>query len=156
MMTVDSQLIDQLTRIGACDRLAERERLRGIVDAKLQGLTHRQISRYLGGNLSQASVTRLLQRVGNDFAAVKRVTPAEIIDQHAAGQITGHEMMRRLFTFDYSVGTHPTVNGHETDAYVPGDFDDVEQAFYRGLLTPQQFQVLADRQVEVSAKQSNP
>ena len=44
--------------------------------------------------LSHASVTHLLQRVGNDFAGVKRVTPAEIIDQHAAHECVVYERLK--------------------------------------------------------------
>mgnify|MGYP005992757369 CR=1 FL=1 len=151
-MTIDDQYTDMLARRGARDRVAEKDRLRLIVDATRRGLTHRVISESLG-TVSQATITRLIQRVDND-PYLTRETPAEVIDRCAAGEIDPAQMMDKLINWRYDFGRIPTVNGHDTDAYVTGDWDQVERAYYRGLLTDAQFQVLADRQNDILERQS--
>lgn len=153
-MTVDDQFTDLLARRGARDRVADRDRLRLIVDASRRGYTHRVISDRLG-TVSQATVTRLLQRAEHDPDLV-RETPAEVIDRCAAGEIDPAEMMERLMGWRYTFGYLPTVNGHETDAYITGDWNEVELAYYRGFLTDDQFQALADRQNEILDRLSSP
>ncbi|WP_415394227.1 winged helix-turn-helix domain-containing protein (plasmid) [Rhodococcus globerulus] len=153
-MTVDNQYTDLLARCGARDRVAERDRFRLIIAANKQGLTHRAISDGLG-TVSQATVTRLLQRAESD-PDLSRETPAEVIDRCAAGEIDSDEMMDRLMNWHYTFGYLPTVNGNETDAYVTGDWNQVERAYYRGLLNDEQFQTLADRQNQILERLSQP
>jgi hypothetical protein len=40
------------------------------------------------------------------------------------------------------------IEGVATDAYTTGDWDDIEMAFYRGLLSDDEFQALATRHVK--------
>ncbi len=73
------------------------------------------------------------------------VKPAEIIDQRTAGIITTQQMMERLLGWSYSVGQVVRINGVATDSYIVGDWDSIETAFYRGRLTDDEFQRLANR-----------
>ncbi|GAT03803.1 putative uncharacterized protein [Mycolicibacterium fortuitum subsp. acetamidolyticum] len=73
--------------------------------------------------------------------------PAEIIDQRTAGIITTEEMMKQLLGWRYSVGQVARIDGVATDAYITGDWDSIETAFYGGQLTDEEFQRLADRQL---------
>ncbi|MFC6127518.1 hypothetical protein [Mycolicibacterium llatzerense] len=73
-----------------------------------------------------------------------RVTPAEIIAQRGAGFITTEEMMGALLSWSYSFGSVVYVDSFVTDAYISGDWDDICMAFYRGELTDDEFQRVAD------------
>lgn len=134
----------RLAAKAARQRVYERELEREIYNAAVvHGLTQRQISE-LVGNQSQATIQRILRRFADD-PTLLGVGPAEIIDQRTAGIITADQMMEKLLD-TYSVGQVVRINGVDTDAYVAGDWDLIEMAFYRSQLTDEEFQRLADRQ----------
>jgi hypothetical protein len=135
---------ERLAAQAARQRLCERDLEREIYGAAvLHGLTQRQISE-LVGHQSQATIQRILRRFADDPTLLD-VTPAEIIDRRTAGLITAEQMMHHLLGATFSVGQVVRINGVATDAYISGDWDDVETAFYRGQLTDDEFQRLADQ-----------
>lgn len=136
----------RLATTSARQRVYERELEREIYDAAvIQGLTQRQISDVVG-NQSQATIQRILRRVTDDPTKLD-VRPAEIIDQRTAGMITTEQMMDKLLNWTYSFGHVARVDGVATDAYITGDWDSIETALYRGQLSDEEFQQLADRQL---------
>ncbi|MCW1821684.1 hypothetical protein A5731_02210 [Mycolicibacterium conceptionense] len=140
----------RLAAKAASQRVYERELEREIyVAAVVHGLTQRQISG-LVGNQSQATIQRILRRITDDPTMLD-VKPAEIIDRRAAGLLTTEQMMEKLLGWTYSVGRVARVNDVATDAYITGDWDSIETAFYRGQLTDDEFQRLAERQVHADA-----
>lgn len=143
--TLAHEAEQRLAAIAARRRVAERELEREIYEAAtVQGLSQRQISD-LVGNQSQATIQRILRRV-NDDPSQLNPKPAEIIDQRTAGIITTEEMMDTLMKWRYTFGDVVRFNGAATDAYMTGDWDAIEMAFYRGQLSDDEFQRLADRQ----------
>ena len=58
--------------------------------------------------------------------------------------------MDRLMKWRYTFGDVVRIGGVATDAYVTGDWDAIEMAFYRGQLSDDEFQQLADRQRDAS------
>lgn len=129
----------------ARQRVHERELEREIYDAALvHGLTQRAISE-LVGNLSQATIQRILRRVIEEPTRLA-VTPAEVIDQRTAGMITNEQMMKTLLEWRYAFGQVARIGEVATDAYMTGDWDAIEMAFYRGQLSDDEFQQLADHQ----------
>ncbi len=135
----------QLAAVAARHRVCERELERAIYKAAVHGVTQRQISE-LVGNQSQATIQRILRRIADDEGLLKP-KPAEIIDQRTAGIITSEEMMATLLKWTYTFGRVVHVGDVATDAYMSGDWDAIEMAFYRGQLTDDEFQQLADRQL---------
>lgn len=134
----------RLAAKAARQRIDERELERAIYQAANHaGLSQRQISDSVGIH-SQATVQRILRRLTEDPSLLDE-TPAEIIDRRAAGMIDDHEMMDRLLNWKYSFGGVVRIDGVATDAYTTGDWDDIEMAFYRGLLSDDEFQALATR-----------
>ncbi|WP_238963262.1 helix-turn-helix domain-containing protein [Mycobacterium paraintracellulare] len=130
----------------ARQRVAERDLERAIYHAATrEGLSQRQISDTVGGR-SQATVQRILRRLGEDPSLLEE-KPAEIIDRRAAGMIDDQSMMDRLLNWKYSLGAVVRIEGVATDAYTTGDWDDIEMAFYRGVLSGDEFQALAERQL---------
>ncbi len=147
--TMAHQTEQRLAAIAARRRVAERELEREIYEAAtVRGLSQRQISD-LVGNQSQATIQRILRRVNDDPSQLEP-KPAEIIDQRTAGIITTEEMMDRLMKWRYTFGDVVRIGGVATDAYVTGDWDAIEMAFYRGQLSDDEFQQLADRQRDAS------
>lgn len=135
----------RLAAKAARQRVDERELEREIYDAAtVQGLTQRQISD-LVGTQSQATIQRLLRRVSEDPNQLDE-TPAEVIDKRTAGIITTEEMMNTLLTWHYTFGQVARIGDVATDAYITGDWDAIETAYYQGQLTDDEFQQLADRQ----------
>jgi hypothetical protein len=131
----------------ARQRIDERELERAIYQAANHaGLSQRQISDIVGIR-SQATVQRILRRLTDDPSLLEE-TPAEIIDRRVAGMIDDHEMMERLLNWKYSFGGVVRIDGVATDAYTTGDWDDIEMAFYRGLLSDEEFQSLATRHLK--------
>jgi transcriptional regulator with XRE-family HTH domain len=131
----------------ARQRIDERELERAIYHAANHaGLSQRQISDIVGIH-SQATVQRILRRVTEDPSLLDETLP-EIIDRRAAGMIDTDDMMKRLLNWKYSFGEVVRVDGVATDAYTTGDWDDIEMAFYRGLLSADEFQALAERHLK--------
>ena len=54
--------------------------------------------------------------------------------------------MDRLLSRTYSVGWVALINGVATDAYIAHDWDCIKAAYYRGQLTDEALQWLADDQ----------
>jgi hypothetical protein len=131
----------------ARQRVHERDLERAIYhSATHEGLSQRQISDTVGGR-SQATVQRILRRLTEDPSLLEE-KPAEIIDHRTAGMIDDQDMMERLLNWKYSFGGVVRIDGVATDAYTTGDWDDIEMAFYRGLLSDDEFQTLAERQLK--------
>lgn len=135
---------ERLAVKAARQRVDERDLERAIYHAAIRdGLSQRQISDIVGGR-SQATVQRILRRLTEDPSLLDE-TPAEIIDRRAAGMIDDNDMMERLLNGKYSFGGVVHIDGVATDVYTTGDWDDIEMAFYRGLLSDDEFQALATR-----------
>lgn len=139
---------EQLAAVAARQRVCERELEREIYNAAIHGVTQRQISE-LVGNQSQATIQRILRRIADDQGLLE-VKPAEIIDQRTAGIITTEQMMDKLLNWKYTFGRVVHIGDEATDAYMSGDWDTIEMAFYRGQLSDDEFQQLADRQLNVN------
>jgi hypothetical protein len=138
---------ERLAVKAARQRIDERELERAIYQAATrEGLSQRRISDIVGGR-SQATVQRILRRLTEDPSLLDE-TPAEIIDRRTAGMIDDHDMMERLLNWKYSFGGVVRIDGVATDAYTTGDWDDIEMAFYRGLLSDDEFQALAGHQLK--------
>ena len=126
-------------------RIVEKDLGREIYHAAHDaGVSQRQISEVVG-SLSQATVQRILRRITEDPSLLEE-TPAEVIDRRAAGLINDETMMDRLLHRRYSFGHVPSVDGVATDAYIPGNWDEIEMAYYRDLLSEQEFDQLMERQ----------
>lgn len=135
-----------LVQVAARRRIDERELERAILNALGEGgLTQRRITEIIGGT-SPATIHRLVHRLLEAPEQVQRITPAEVIDRRTAGMITDAQMMDQLMNWSYSFGYVPSMDGVATDAYVSGDWDDVEHAFYRDLLSDDEFALLMERQ----------
>lgn len=138
---------ERLTARAARQRVDERELEREIYQAANHaGLSQRQISDIVGIH-SQATVQRILRRLTEDPALLKE-RPAEVIDRRAAGLLATKDMMDKLLRWTYSFGGVVHVDGVATDAYATGDWDEIEMAFYRGLLSDEEFEVLAARHLK--------
>lgn len=144
MPTLELNARQQLERVAARRRLDDREIFRAIHRAVRAGLSQRQISDIVG-NLSQATVQRIIRRIAGN-PSLLRETPAEIVDRRAAGFIDDHTMMDRLLNWKYSFGAVPRVDDVATDAYMTGDWDEVESAYYRDLLSDDEFAALSKHQ----------
>ncbi|PQM45001.1 hypothetical protein C1Y40_04840 [Mycobacterium talmoniae] len=146
--TIDASTAqERLAARAARQRIDERELERAIYQAaNYAGMSQRQISDVVGIH-SQATVQRILRRLTEDPSLLAE-TPAEIIDRRAAGLIGTEEMMETLLKWDYSFGSVVHIDGVATDAYTTGDWDAIEMAFYRGLLSDDEFQALADRHLK--------
>jgi hypothetical protein len=142
------QIDDALRRLAAWAarwRVVEKDLSREIYHAAHDvGVSQRQISEVVG-SLSQATVQRILRRITEDPSLLEE-TPAEVIDRRAAGLIDDETMMDRLLHRRYSFGHVPSIDGVATDAYIPGNWDQIEMAYYRDLLSEQEFDQLMERQ----------
>lgn len=146
---------ERLTTKAARQRIDERELERAIYQAANHaGLSQRQISDIVGIH-SQATVQRILRRITEDPSRLDE-TPAEIIDRRAAGLLDNRDMMDRLLNWKYSFGGVVRVDGVTTNAYTTGDWDGIEKAFYRGLLSDDEFQALATRQLKSMGSGTQP
>ncbi|WP_396910914.1 winged helix-turn-helix domain-containing protein [Mycolicibacterium sp.] len=134
----------QLISAAALQRVATCELERAIYRASEAGLSSRQISDI--ATLSQPAVQRIVRRFTED-PSLQRPSPGEIIDRAAAGLIGRSEMMAQLLDRQYAAGHAARLGGVATDAYLRSDWDDVELAYYRGLLNADEFQRLAERHV---------
>ncbi|MGU3586683.1 winged helix-turn-helix domain-containing protein [Rhodococcus sp. C26F] len=145
MSTMDitrDQAAAELDEVAARLRLNNRALLRVVARAHKAGMRQRAIEQHL--DVSQATVHRLLRQSAEN-PTVLEPTPAEIIDQRTAGQISTEQMMEQLLGWTFTFGTVPKAEGVATDAYEPGSWDDVERAFYRGQLTEDELARLMDK-----------
>lgn len=76
------------------------------------------------------------------------MNPAEIIGDRAAGVIDTAQMMDQLLNCRYSFRGVGQVDGAPAAGATSGDWDDIEMAFYCGLLTDDEFQTLAVRHLQ--------
>lgn len=137
----------RLAMSAARQRVDQRDLERAIYQAANRaGLSQRSISEIVGFH-SQATVQRILRRLTEDPSQLDE-TPGEIIDRRTAGAITSDEMMDKLLNWRYSFGGVVRVDGVLTDAYTTGDWDEIEMAFYRGLLSDDEFEKLAERHLK--------
>lgn len=134
----------ELERVAARRRLDEREMYRAIHQAVQARFSQRQISEIVG-TLSQATIQRIIQRIAATPALLCE-TPSEIIDRRAAGLIDGRMMMEGLLNWKYSFGAVPRIDDVVTDGYVTGDWDEIESAYYRDLLSDDEFDELCRHQ----------
>ncbi|AWK76698.1 hypothetical protein CBI38_33810 (plasmid) [Rhodococcus oxybenzonivorans] len=75
-------------------------------------------------------------------------TPTEVIDRRTAGEISDTEMMQVLLDWNFTFGTVPVSSGISADAYEPGSWDEIERAYYRGLLTDDEIGRLTERNTD--------
>lgn len=132
-----------LLRAIARRRLADLELNRAIVRAFRDGMSESQIGAIVGTH-SEAAIHRILRRCSED-PSILAESPAEVIDQRAAGFIGDTLMMERLLSWPYSFGHTVVIDGVPTDAYAGGDWDEVERAYYCGRLTDAEFVKLAEQ-----------
>ncbi|MEN2510541.1 hypothetical protein [Gordonia polyisoprenivorans] len=66
----------------------------------------------------------------------------EIIDGRDAGVVTARQMMTQLLAIDYTEGFNPNVNNAASDAYVRGNWDDIEHAFVTRRITYREYETL--------------
>ncbi len=137
--------LQRLAALAASRRVVEKSLDREIYYAAHDvGVSQREISDVVG-SLSQATVQRILRRITADPSLLEE-TPAEVIDRRAAGLIDDQAMMDNLLDRTYSFGRVPSIDGIATDAYIPGDWDQIETAYYRDLLSEVEFGQLMERQ----------
>jgi hypothetical protein len=137
--------LQRLTALAASQRAVEKSLDREIYYAAHDaGLSQRQISEVVG-SVSQATVQRTLRRITADPSLLEE-TPGEVIDRRAAGMIDDQAMMDSLLDRTYSFGRVPSIDGVATDGYIPGDWDEVETAYYRDLLSEGEFGRLMEQQ----------
>lgn len=74
-------------------------------------------------------------------------TPAELIDRRAAGLNTEAQMTNTLLDWNYTFRAVARVNGIATDGYETGDWEDIELAYCRNLISDNEFQQLTARQL---------
>ena len=146
MTTLESVTPQQnLIRAAARRRIDNLELNRAIFRASRdQNLSHRQINAFVT-DLSTTTIQRILARFSDDPSLLDE-TPAEVIDKRAAGLIDDKTMMDRLLNWRYTFGRVQYVDDVATDAYASGDWDDIEQAYYRDRLGEEEFDKLVDRQ----------
>lgn len=132
----------KLDAVAARLRLDKRDLLRAVAEANAADMVHRTIEGHL--DVSQTTVHRLLRQT-KENPTMLEPTPAEIIDRRTAGQITTEQMMDQLLTWNYTFGRVPKVDDVTMDAYYPGSWDDIERAYYRGLLTEDEVSQLMER-----------
>jgi hypothetical protein len=141
----DDDALQRLAALAASQRAVEKSLDREIYYAAHDGgLSQRQISEVVG-SVSQATVQRTLRRITGDPSLLEE-TPGEVIDRRAAGMIDDQAMMDNLLDRTYSFGRVPSIDGVATDAYMPGDWDEVETAYYRDLLSDEEFDQLMEQQ----------
>ncbi|BBX39600.1 hypothetical protein [Mycobacterium simiae] len=137
--------LQRLTAGAAHLRVAEKDLHREIYHAAHDvGVPQRLISEVVG-SISQATVQRIIRRIDEDPSRLEE-TPAEVIDRRAAGLIDDETMMEMLLNRTYSFGHVPSIEGIATDAYIRGDWDQIETAYYRDLLSEGEFSQLMERQ----------
>lgn len=137
--------LQRLTAWAAHLRVVEKDLYREIYHAAHDiGVPQRLISEIVG-SMSQATVQRIIRRIAEDPSRLDE-TPAEVIDRRAAGLINDETMMGRLLHRKYSFGHVPSIDGIAADAYIPGDWDQIEMAYYRDLLSEQEFDQLMEQQ----------
>ena len=137
--------LQRLAALAASQRAVEKSLDRAIYHAAHdEGLSQRQISEVVG-SVSQATVQRTLRRLTADPSLLEE-TPGEVIDRRAAGMIDDQTMMDNLLDRTYSFGRVPSIDGVATDAYIDGDWDEVETAYYRDLLSDEEFDQLMEQQ----------
>lgn len=145
MTTIAPDIVQEAKRLRARAELDRISQLRLVAQALTEGSSQASIAVTLG--ISQPTVSRLARqiRAGLD---VNQVTPAEIINRYAAGEIDENEMFDLLLAEPFTVGVYdPTPTG---SGYVRGTWDDVQNAVGRGLITDEQYNLLATKSSTVT------
>src|SRR5690606_20311081 len=91
--------------------------------------------------VSQPTVSRTARQILAG-AAVDAVTPTEVILRHVAGETEAAEMLDELLGFEFTAGAFDPTQG---DGYIAGSWDEVVSAKTRGLLTDEQYNLLATK-----------
>lgn len=125
-----------LRRTWAEKQLVAINELRAVSDASEQGMSQRKIGVALG--LSQTQIHRILRKV-ESHSEVLETSPNEIIWQAETGRITRTAMLKALKEFEHTAGEHAP-DGQ--DGYLAGTWDQVRRAFFRGLLSENEFESL--------------
>ncbi|MFC9557601.1 helix-turn-helix domain-containing protein [Rhodococcus sp. NPDC056960] len=142
MDIIDRKAVAALDAAAARRRVADLDVLRAVAEANAANITQRVIHEHIG--ISQPTIHRMLRTV-LDNPALLDETPTEVIDRRTAGQITGDEMMQVLLHWNFTFGQVPVSGGTSADAYEAGSWDEIERAYYRGLLTDDEIGQLMDR-----------
>lgn len=131
---------NELVRAAALERVAKRRVAQAILRASTQpGITQGALSNIVG--VSQAQINRRLKKLRRSPELLER-SPADVIDERAAGLISTDEMMQQLRRWDYTFGSVATQGGTQTDAYKRGTWDDIEAAYHQNLLIDNEMQEL--------------
>ncbi|MFC9355847.1 helix-turn-helix domain-containing protein [Rhodococcus sp. NPDC057014] len=142
MDTIDHKAVAALDAAAARRRVADLDVLRAVAEANAAHITQRVIHEHIG--ISQPTIHRMLRTVLENPALLDR-TPTEVIDRRTAGQISDTEMMQVLLDWHFTFGRVPVSGGVSADAYEAGSWDEIERAYYRGLLTDDEIGRLMER-----------
>lgn len=93
-----------------------------------------------------STIQRILRRF-NANPSLLHQTPSELIDRRAAGLVTDAQTMNMLLGWNYTFGAVARVKGVATDGYETGDWEDIELAYYRNLISDNEFQQLTARRL---------
>lgn len=142
MDTNGRKAVAALDAAAARRRVADVDILRAVAEANAANITQRVIHEHIG--ISQPTIHRMLRTVLENPALLHR-TPTEVIDRRIAGQIGDDEMMQVLLGWPFTFGRVPVSGGISADAYEPGSWDEIERAYYRGLLHDDEVGRLVER-----------
>ncbi|WP_162296747.1 winged helix-turn-helix domain-containing protein [Mycobacteroides abscessus] len=113
--------------------------------AACAGLSLERISDIVGIH-SPSTIQRILRRFTANPSLLHQ-TPSELIDRRAAGLVTDAQTMNVLLGWNYTFGAVARVKGVATDGYETGDWEDIELAYYRNLISDNEFQQLTARRL---------
>ena len=143
--TSSGEAIDAARRARARRELGDLDFLRSLKAAAAAGATEKEISRALG--IPQPSLEGLL-RTAEDRAApilpgFSGASPYEIAQRLAAGYIDRDRAVEELSRWSYPPDSSRAAAESEPDPTPypspPGSFDDVEHAFFHGLIDKQTY-----------------
>jgi len=147
--TIDHKAVAALDAAAARRRVADLDVLRAVAEANAANITQRVIHEHIG--ISQPTIHRMLRTVLENPALLDR-TPTEVIDRRTAGQISDDEMMQVLLDWHFTFGRVPVSGGISADAYESGSWDEIERAYFRGLLTDDEIGRLMERNKDALEK----
>lgn len=95
--------------------------------------------------ISQPTVSRMARQIRAGLP-VHEVTAEEVINLYVAGEIDEDDMLDRVLDMRLTLGAYDPTGG---DGYVRGTWDDVASAVGRGLITDEQYNLLATKATTV-------
>lgn len=125
----------------AREELARLEKLRAIDQAAHIGRPQTAIAMEAG--ISQAEVSRIIKRIKFVPSMLERF-PREVVLEAVAGQITHAKMMDELRNWDYSYARDAEPQ-NPLSVRTSGSWDQVTEAFHRGLIDSTDYEFLQQR-----------